>query len=446
MLTRIEIDGFKTFDSFELNLRPFCAVVGPNASGKSNLFDALRFISALSQTDIRTAMKDLRGEPQELFRLTPSGSTQRIRFAVEVLLERTGADDFGERFNIGAPRLRYELTISRRSGSEAGVEGLFVDSEECFPIKKTDEKSDFIKSAKGVPYRGNRQPFIKMRSKGKEYDAIEIRQDGPSKHGRPITLPIFNATRTALSTITTSEFPHLYALKKFLASIRFLQIDPQAARRPSDRLASRELAPDASNLATVLARIQSETATADRPQGALSDIAADLASLIPSVRAIKVQDEERTREYVFDIVLDDNLTFSSRVVSDGTLRLLALLTILNDPKRAGLLCFEEPENGVHDGRIRQLVHLLRSSCSMALDDGSESYFQILTNTHSPAVMKALEDTEIIAADVVANLDPQKKTKALRTRMRNMLSGTEDPHKSLTRAEINRLLKKNADAA
>ena len=46
MITRIEIDGFKTFDRFVLDLRPFTAVVGPNASGKSNLFDAIKLCRA----------------------------------------------------------------------------------------------------------------------------------------------------------------------------------------------------------------------------------------------------------------------------------------------------------------------------------------------------------------------------------------------------------------
>jgi len=54
VITRIEIDGFKTFDGFALDLRPFTAVVGPNASGKSNLFDAIEFVSRLvAQADIR---------------------------------------------------------------------------------------------------------------------------------------------------------------------------------------------------------------------------------------------------------------------------------------------------------------------------------------------------------------------------------------------------------
>jgi predicted ATPase len=90
MLTRIEIDGFKTFEHFSLDLAPLTAIVGPNASGKSNLFDALRFLSLLAQTDIRSAMQGLRGEPEELFRLTQAGNADTMSFAVEVLLSRKG--------------------------------------------------------------------------------------------------------------------------------------------------------------------------------------------------------------------------------------------------------------------------------------------------------------------------------------------------------------------
>ena len=448
MLTRIEIDGFKTFEGFKLDLEPFCAVVGPNASGKSNLFDALRFLSALSQTDIRTAMQNLRGESEELFRRTQSGEVDRMTFAIEVLLQRSVEDAFGQEVKIDAQRLRYELRIARRSGSSGGFRGVFIDFEECSPIKKVDENSKYIKNSKHISYAGNKQPFIRMRENSKdEYDAIEIRQD--AKRGRPITLAVADASRSALSTITTAEFPHLYALKDFLASIRFLQIDPQAARRPSDRLSGRELAPDASNLATVLARIQSETTTAERPQGALADIAADLASLITSVRGILVQDDERSREYAFDVELEDKLTFSSRVISDGTLRLLALLTILNDPERKGLLCFEEPENGVHEGRIPQLVNLLRNSCTVDPGGCEEPYFQILTNTHSPAVMRSLKDNEIIAADTITMLDPAHHQKSSKTRMRTGVKEVGDlidPERVLTRFEIDALLKKITEAA
>ena len=56
MLTRIEIDGFKTFEGFGMNLGPFLVILGPNASGKSNLFDAIRLLSHLAGMDLRTAV------------------------------------------------------------------------------------------------------------------------------------------------------------------------------------------------------------------------------------------------------------------------------------------------------------------------------------------------------------------------------------------------------
>ena len=68
MLTRIEIDGFKTFEAFELNLRPFTAIVGPNASGKSNLFDALQLLAALADQDVHSAMQGLRKHVHDVSR------------------------------------------------------------------------------------------------------------------------------------------------------------------------------------------------------------------------------------------------------------------------------------------------------------------------------------------------------------------------------------------
>jgi predicted ATPase len=93
MFTRIEIDGFKSFESFALDLRPFSVVVGANAAGKSNLFDALRLLARLAETDVRTSLQDLRGEPHELFRLEADGTASKsMRFAVEILLDSNVKD------------------------------------------------------------------------------------------------------------------------------------------------------------------------------------------------------------------------------------------------------------------------------------------------------------------------------------------------------------------
>ena len=84
-----------------------------------------------------------------------------------------------------------------------------------------------------------------------------------------------------------------------------MEINPQAARRPSDRLEEKNLRPDASNLAAALAHLREETATDGRPNGAISDISIDLASLIPSVRTIEVSSDPHAREYSFDVSMND---------------------------------------------------------------------------------------------------------------------------------------------
>jgi predicted ATPase len=444
MLTRIEIDGFKTFEGFGLDLEPLTAIVEPNASGKSNLFDALRFMSLLAQHDIRTAIQDLRGEPEELFRRTPYGTSNNMSFALEVLLSRNGVDAFGTKYETPAQRLRYELKLGLVQTSEGVPFGIFVRYENCRPIARKDDRATYLYSAK-LNRNARVNPFIELADSG---DAILVRQDGRQKHGRPMQLSLKEASRTALSTITTAEFPHLYALREILTSIRFLEINPRAARSANDRFEARILKPDASNLAAVLAHLKEKTASEPRPDGVLSDIAGDLASLVPSVRRLRVRNDTNDRQYSFSLEFDGDLVFSSRVISDGTLRLLALLTILNDPDRRGTLCFEEPENGVHDGRVPMLLEFLRGAANVSTDPGISS-FQLLLNTHFPKVMKELRDREIVAADSVVSIDPASRVRSTRTRMRTGIQSTRDmfdPETHLSRIEVERLLQHLTDAA
>jgi predicted ATPase len=444
MLTRIEIDGFKTFEGFALDLQPLTAIVGANASGKSNLFDALRFLSLLCQYDIRTAMQDLRGEPEEFFRKTAAGSSETMAFAVEVLLPRKGADAFGTSFETPAQRLRYELKIGIARGPEGAPRAIVVREESCFPISRKNDTASYLQKST-VNYNSRVSPFIRVSDIG---DAIQIRQDGRTKHGRPVRLSLKEASRTALSTITTAEFPHLYALRDTLMNIRFLEINPRYARRANDRFEDHVLRPDASNLSAVLARLKEETASDGQPNGVLSDIAADLTSLIPSVRELDVHDDPNQRQYSFSLQFNGPLAFSSRVISDGTIRLLVLLTVLNDPARRGTLCFEEPENGVHEGRIPMLIEFLRDATTMSFGT-DPAYFQVLLNTHSPKVMGVLRDDEIVAADIVVTVDPATGQRSTRTRMRSGVGPRGDlfdPEVSLSRFELDRLLQHLTDAA
>lgn len=422
---------------------PLTAIVGPNASGKSNLFDALQFLSSLAEKDVRTAMKGLRGEPEELFRQTPHGDSDCMKFAVEVYLQRRGVDDFGRSYETPSQRLRYELSLGISGGEYGSPKGIFVRHEYCRPIRKIEDKAEYLKPLR-PNYNSRVSPFIQINESS---DALLVRQDGRQRHGRPVQLSLKEASRTALSTITTAEFPHLYALREMLMSLQFLEINPSAARSPNDRFEIGTLKPDASNLAAVLTRLREQTGTGERPDGVLSDIAADLTALIPSVSSIKTQADSQQRQYSFNVKFSTDLQFSSRVISDGTIRLLALLTVLNDPDRRGTLCFEEPENGVHEGRIPTLVQFLRDAASIPSTD-EYAPFQVLLNTHSPKVMAALYDNEIVVADMVVGITPESQKKVSWTRMRRGIQTPDlfDPEKELSRTEIERLLQHPVDAA
>lgn len=443
LITRIEIDGFKTFTKFSADLKPFVAVIGPNASGKSNLFDALKFLSKLAQTDVRQAMQDLRGEPEELFRQTARGTQKKMTFALEALLPKQGTDDFGAKFETPAQRIRYEIQLEMKDEPQ----GIFVTHEDCRIIKGEDDKISFALPTR-ISRSSRKTSFLETETDAAGIPRIfNIRQDGlaasgTSKRGSPLQLPASEASRSALSTIVTSEFRHLYALKKLITGAQFLEINPTAARKENDRFEEKKLREDASNLAACLSEIQRKSSTETRPRGAISDISADLSTLISQVKNVHVLDDEKSREYAFEIETRDGTSFSSRVISDGTIRLLALLTLINDPERQGILCFEEPENGVHEGRIPDLIQILREATET--QDSNGDFFQVLMNTHSPAVMRALNAKEVLYADSVRTI-AQDDVSETRTRMRSIATDRtlfDDEH-HLYPAKVEELLRKKS---
>lgn len=401
MLTRLEVDGFKTFEKLDVSFEPFSVVLGSNASGKSNLFDVILLLSNLAYKDVNEATRHLRGEPLELFRETPGGRVDRIAMAAEVLIDPVVVDAYGSRVELAHTRLRYELVLERRR-TRTGTDRLFVVEEFVRPIRAGDDP--WVK-ARGSG--GKRSPYIRYSSRDKNFletvdgdsgPEFRIRQDGKAGRQRPANA----AEATVLYGITNSQdFPHLFALREELANWRLLQLDPALLRRPVPATASEELESDGANLAAVLAAIKAETADESYPMGTLTEITADLASLVGGITRVDADFDEGRREYRLELETRDTLRFSSRVLSDGTLRILALLTLLHDPRRRGLICFEEPENGIHPARVALLIEMLRDMVTNlapetepegAEEDCRDSLpplAQLLLNSHSPVVLSAL---------------------------------------------------------
>jgi predicted ATPase len=426
VLTRIEIDGFKSFRNFELDVPPFLVIIGRNAAGKSNLFDAIQFLAGLAGDPVLEAAHQMRGDIVDLFHQHTDGSrVDKITFAVEVLLSRSVTDAFGDTAEVSHSRLRYELMIERRPFAVGGGMRPYVVRESARRIRKADDKWTEVHVASGhrrsiVVYSSAAAELLETEQDELGRPVFSIRQQG--NQGRKRKLPATAATATVLSSLTTAtEFPLLYALKRELQSWRLLHLDPSALRTPDAYEDPDSLAPNGAHLANALRYLATETATEDRPEGVLNDLSADVAAVIPGVVRVRMAEDDARRQRQVEVVTRDEAPFSARVASDGTLRAIALLAALYDPRGAGLICFEEPENGIFPQRLAQFVRYLRTLVERALasrDTGANQRLtQLILSSHSPAILRALAPkgvngrTDAIYLDVVTRVrkgEPQSR--------------------------------------
>ncbi len=387
MITYIKISGFKSFQGFEMTFTPLTVIAGVNASGKSNLFDALNLLSRLAETDLKTAFSEQRGNPDELFTQYDDDSyADEMSFVVEMLVNRKVNDNWGGQAELNNTRLRYQLNISR-SKNGFGFQALQITNESLEKIKPEDDNwsKNFIpKNAKNLwktlRAGGSREPFIKTDLEGDKF-AIKIRQDGGG-HGK--ASPANAVSQTVLGGINSVDFPHAYAAKEEMRSWRFLQLNPEDLREPTrqDSGMRDEITSSGKNMAAALYRIKQQDPYS------LKEISRKLNSFLPGFTDVQVIDDTPNRQYIIKLRGEDNKWFSSRVLSEGTLRLLALCILEYDDKYSGLLCFEEPENGIHPFRIKTTASLLKSLTS-SFKENDDLLRQVIVNTHSPVLISCL---------------------------------------------------------
>ena len=387
MLTWIEIDGFKSFRNFKAPLATFQVIIGANGVGKSNLFDALHLLAKLAETDLRSALLDVRGNAGELFMVGPTGeSAPTMRFAVELLVDRRVRDEWGSEADLKHTRMRYELEITRRPDAQ-GLERPYVTYESLEPLNRGDD--DWLHNLE--PYRerwlprlsgGRGTPFISTNVAAEDVATLYLHQDGRS--GRKATVAE-KAERTVLSGVLNTEFPHAFAAREEMRAWRRLQLNPVVLRESDPFLSPANLSSDGRFLARTLARLAAED------NSTLTEISADLAYLVAEISSIFIKQDHSQKRYLVKATTRDGCQLSASVLSDGTLRLLALLALKYDPEHHGVLCFEEPENGIHPRRLTQMVEeVLRPlATNFAEDDPALPLRQLLVNTHSPVLAQAL---------------------------------------------------------
>ncbi|MBB5869753.1 putative ATPase [Allocatelliglobosispora scoriae] len=381
MLTRIEIDGFKTFRDFSLDVPPFLVLLGRNASGKSNLFEALQFLRGASEGNLSDAAKQVRGGLDQFFHRYADGTTMdTASFAVELSVPETVKDELDADAPVLRTRLRYELVVGIVD-SHSGGRSLVLRGESVSAISADGEVIEPLLSQDEV----TRQFILTRRDRG------EAHVGGP--------LPV----RSVLSTITSAPvYPELVALRQVFSRWMTAQIEPDCVREPSSYDDEREpMTPRGANVANALRRLAVETGTIDRPEGVFNDLRSELHAVVPDIIDLRIEDDPKRRQR--DVVFTDRSRQSVPAVaaSDGTLRTLGLLTAVHE-NRGGLVCLEEPENGIHPPHLVNLLEIIGERVRRSEVDRMP--VQVLSSTHAPVVAKALTGTDPLRPSVVVFVD------------------------------------------
>lgn len=366
MLTRITVSGYKSLYDAEVRFAPFNVIVGRNNAGKSNLFDALRLLSHFAQMPAANAFKPEhhRGDPVESFFTEESPSlTIKCDFDLSHL-----PHPFDSSKRLTHPYLHYELTLEFRDGSLAF-------------------STEMLEGATSTHRNGNPKTFIGPAKNDKSKISL-YRDATDAGKARQFKYP---STRSLLVIIDDAElYPHVVSLARELSSWRFFNFEPEVLREPSPTMDIPEIEPNGRGLSgfydTLATRSAERFRSAERA----------LQRAIPEVKAIKVLPTGDRRK-LLAIVRKDGREFGARVLSDGTLRFLALLALAYAPQPPGLICFEEPENGVHPGRLPLVVDTLRGISERGTEGGARS--QVIVNSHSPYLVDLLSPKEMIVAEL-----------------------------------------------
>ena len=245
MLTRLEVNGFKNLVDFSLDFGPYTCIAGPNGVGKSNIFDAIQFLSLLTERTINQAALQIRnsgedtGDIADLFFRGVDERDKRLDFAAEMIVGRKAVDDFGREAEASASFLRYELAFryAQPSAITGPLGGLVLEKEVLTPItvRKATRHIRFPHS-KGsfrdaAIYNNRRNSGYISTSDENGQTVIVVHQDGGSRGpGRPASAKV--ATRTIIGTENTSTTPTILAARQEMQNWRVLALEPAAMSRP----------------------------------------------------------------------------------------------------------------------------------------------------------------------------------------------------------------------
>ena len=431
MLTRLRVSGFKNLVDVDVSFGPFTCIAGANGVGKSNLLDAIVFLSALADRPLLDAALSVRdqgaktGDIRGLFHHAGDRYAEEMTFVAEMIIPESGTDDLGQRATATATFVQYAVSLRhKRDESARALGSLELVKEELNHITLR-ESTNHLSFGTSRAWRNRvvkntrRAPkYISTVDTGTER-VIKIHQDGGSS-GKPQKLLAANLPRTVLSAANSAESPTATLVKREMQSWRLLQLEPSSLREPDNFTAPNVLTSDGAHLPATLFNLANAPNEPGVDSAAVyTEVANRLSHLIDDVRSVYVDRDESRQLLTIYAKGRDGTAYPARALSDGTLRFLALTVLSLEPDSRGVICMEEPENGIHPERIPAMIRLLRDLTTDVQEQTAEGVGnhlrQVIINTHSPSVVMQVPDDSLLMAGSVDVSSDDGSFKALQFR-------------------------------
>ena len=339
-VTALRVRNYRALRDLNLrNLTPLTVLLGPNGSGKSTVFDVFAFLSECFSDGIRRAW-DRRGRFRELRSRDSDGP---------IIVELKYCE------KPKAPLITYHLEL---------------DEEEGYPVVT----HEFLRWTRGG--RAGR-PFNFMEYRSGEGSVVT--GDAPEASDTRIERRLAGPDVLAVNTLgMLAENPRVIALREFVTSWHLSYLSADAARGNPEAGGEEHLSPTGGNLANVIQYLHEQhTDELDRIFGVLR-------RRVPRIDRVEAEPLADGRLLLRIKDAPFATPVLSRFASDGTLKMLAYLTLLHDPNPPKLIGVEEPENFLHPRLLPELAEECRAASERT---------QLLVTSHSPFFLNGIRANE-----------------------------------------------------
>lgn len=391
MLTAFTLKSFKSYREARLPLGPLTVLIGANAAGKSNAIEGLRLLSWLAQ-----------GQKLSTIQYTVNSAERIVRGRVEDLCYR-GETVFGLGCDLDdAEWGTLRMQVGLRDGELHVVSERVEDAREKVPLYDLDQPSQGLSTDAGVAYNN----FSKGRNKPHVLCSDQM----------AILAQIDSAARFATAHKRAQETIPKVARRYQALLSNILFLDPVPARmREYSFMSDKRLLGDGTNLSSVLFRLWGRPTEVN-----VEPYAVNRRSILDFIQSLPEQDiagldfldgpRGEVMVKLQETFGGERRDYDASLLSDGTLRVLAIAAAMLSAAEGSLVVIEEIDNGVHPSRAHHLLSCIRSIAE-------RRHLRVLLSTHNPAMLDALPDAAV--PDVVFCYRDQASGASCLVRMENI---------------------------